>query len=99
MPNMTMTQYEFADDDKYVYFKLEDVLKLTGLTESNLQDIPEETRKIRELIDGTKVIQEPAAYFLIFFVSKSAEAQEMQNWLFGKVIPDIETKGYYMKGE
>ena len=96
---MTITQYEFADDDKYVYFKLEDVLKLTGLTESNLQDIPEEMRKIRELIDGTKVIQEPAAYFLIFFVSKSAEAQEMQNWLFGKVIPDIETKGYYMKGE
>ena len=92
-------QYEFADDNKYVWFDLEGVLKLTKLTERDLQQVPEEYRNIRELIDGTKVIQEPGAYFLILFVSKSRKSQQMQEWFMNKVLPDIETKGYYIKGE
>lgn len=98
-PNLQgIRQYEFADEE-YCWFNLEDVLRLTELTESSLQEIPEEERNIRVLIDGTKAIQEPAAYFLIFFISKSAAAKKMQDWFYGKVLPNIETKGYYSKGE
>ncbi len=93
-----MTSYEFADDNKYVWYKLDDILRLTELTEKDLQELPEEERNVRELIDGTKVIQEPAAYLLIFFISKSKKVKKMQDWLFNKVLPDIETKGYYIKG-
>ncbi len=95
---MEISTYEFVDDD-YIWFKLDDILELTDLTENNLHDIPEEMKTIRKLIDGTKIIQEPSAYFLIFFVSKSTKTQKMKDWLFKKVIPDIETKGYYIKGE
>lgn len=97
-PLQDLTTYEFPNDE-FMWFKLADILRLCELKESDLKKYHEEITNIRELLDGTKIIRETDAYFLIFFVSESEAVQEAQNWLFNKVLPDIGTKGYYIKGE
>ena len=93
-----LTTYEFPNDE-YVWFNLADILNICDLSMADIKKYPEEVTNIRELLDGTKIIRETDAYFLMFFVSSSEKVKEAQDWLFSKVIPDIETKGYYVKGE
>ena len=93
-----LTTYEFPNDE-FIWFKLSDILTLCELSEADIKKYHEEINNIRELLDGTKVIRETDAYFLMFFVSEAEAVKGAQNWLFNKVLPDIGTKGYYKKGE
>jgi len=93
-----LTVYEFPNDE-HEWFKLSDILNLCELSMSDIKNYSEEITNIRELLDGTKIIRETDAYFLMFCVSSSEKVKEAQDWLFKKVLPDIETKGYYIKGE
>ena len=91
--------YEFKGDTS-AWFNLDDVLRLTELTDSDIQKALEagDVSNIKTLLDGTRVIREDDAYYFIFFVSNAPAVRASQNWLFDKVLPEIMTKGYYIKG-
>lgn len=65
----------------------------------NTEDVKELLAEYPEdfgaLSDGRPVIKEGGFNYFALFVSETPEAKEYQDWVFNRVMPSIEQKGYY----
>ena len=79
-----------------LWLLLNEVLETLQLTEADLKILrEEEPHDFERLADGREIIKEGGFYYLALFVSETAAAKELSDWVFGTVVPSIMGKGYY----
>ena len=90
------TMRGFETENGQMWLMLSDVLKTLNVNEADLKPLTDEQpENVNTLSNGERIISEGGFNWLALFVSETEQAREYQEWVFGAVLPDIATKGYY----